>query len=59
MRRCLALHRALMQRIGPQDLRSQRPDARLIVLPDAGHDLFLEQPQRTVEAIEALLGPSP
>lgn len=59
MGRCLALHRALLHRIGQQDLRAQRPDVRIVVWPDAGHELFLEQPQRTAEAIEAFLAPLP
>lgn len=38
-------------------LAAGRPDARIAVWPDAGHDLFLEQPARTVAAIEAFLAP--
>ncbi|MES5823553.1 alpha/beta hydrolase [Streptomyces sp. RG80] len=37
------------------DMRALRPGTRVTVVPDAGHDVHLEQPERLAEAIERFL----
>jgi pimeloyl-ACP methyl ester carboxylesterase len=49
---CLQLFLNHKKRIGVEDLRAQRPDATIEIWPDATHFLFLEHPQRTVDAIQ-------
>lgn len=42
--------------VGFEQLREMIPDNRLVVLPDCGHYLVIEQPERACEAIVGFLG---
>ncbi len=54
-RACGQANARWLQSAGPDDLRSQRPDATITIWPDASHYLFLEHPQRTADAIQGFV----